>query len=114
MIPRPLLGIFRETLHSPDRVFDDFEILRLTAEALRAEGVDVELIRPEQISTDWWSDSQPEIAFLMCEQERMLEPLVRLGASRNDADQFSRGDPEYLPPSDDSPLIFRFGALSEQ
>jgi hypothetical protein len=75
LIPRPLLGIFRETLHSPDRVFDDFEILRLTAEVLRAEGVDVELIKPEQISADWWSDSQPEIAFVMCEQERMLEPL---------------------------------------
>lgn len=75
MIPRPLLGIFRETLHSPDRVFDDFEILRLTAEALRSEGVEVDLIRPEQISSDWWGDSHPEIAFLMCEQERVLEPL---------------------------------------
>ena len=75
MIPRPLLGIFRETLHSPDRVFDDFEILRLTAEALRSEGVEVDLIRPEQISLDWWNDSRPEVAFLMCEQERMLEPL---------------------------------------
>ena len=66
---------FRETLHSPDRVFDDFEILRLTAEALEAEGVEVELVRPEQISRGWWNRLRPEIAFVMCEQERMLEPL---------------------------------------
>jgi hypothetical protein len=76
LIPRPLLGIFRETLHSPDRVFDDFEILRLTAEALRREGVQVDLVRPEQISPDWWNGSHPEIAFVMCEQERVLEPLL--------------------------------------
>jgi hypothetical protein len=75
LIPRPLLGFFRETLHSPDRVFDDFEILRLTAEELRSEGVEVDLVRPEQISSDWWKGSQPEFAFLMCEQERMLELL---------------------------------------
>ncbi len=77
MIPRPLLGIFRETLHSPDRVFDDFEILRLTAELLRSEGLEVELVRPEQTFEDWWDDAHPEIAFVMCEQERMLEPLSR-------------------------------------
>jgi hypothetical protein len=77
LIPHPLLGIFRETLHSPDRVFDDFEILRLTAEALRSEGVTVDLIRPEQTSAEWWGDFQPEIAFVMCEQERMLEPLSK-------------------------------------
>jgi hypothetical protein len=73
--PRPLLGIFRETLHSPDRVFDDFAILRLTAEALECEGIEVELVRPEQISPDWWEDHHFEIALVMCEQERMLEPL---------------------------------------
>jgi hypothetical protein len=72
---RPLVGIFRETLHSPDRVFDDFEILRLTGEALEADGVEVELIRPEQVSPGWWNRAHPETAFVMCEQERMLEPL---------------------------------------
>jgi hypothetical protein len=72
---RPLLGIFRETLHSPDRVFDDSEILRLTGEALAADGVEVELVHPERISSRWWNRSQPETAFVMCEQERMLEPL---------------------------------------
>ena len=71
----PLVGIFRETLHSPDRVFDDFEILRLTAEALEADGVEVELVRPEEISPGWWNRAHPETAFVMCEQERMLEPL---------------------------------------
>ena len=35
LIRRSLLGIFRETLHSPERVFDDYEILRLTGEVLR-------------------------------------------------------------------------------
>ena len=73
MRARPLIGIFRETLHSPDRVFDDFEILRLTAEALEADGVEVELVRPEQISPGWWKRARPETAFVMCEQERMLE-----------------------------------------
>jgi hypothetical protein len=72
---RPLVGIFRETLHSPDRVFDDFEILRLTAEALEADGVEVELVRPEQISPGWWNRAHPETAFVMCEEERLLEPL---------------------------------------
>jgi hypothetical protein len=72
---RPLVGIFRETLHSPDRVFDDFEILRLTAEALETDGVEVDLVRPEQISPEWWERPRPETAFVMCEQERMLEPL---------------------------------------
>jgi hypothetical protein len=71
----PLIGFFRETLHSPDRVFDDFEILRLAAEALAADGVEIELIRPEQISPGWWNCRHPETAFAMCEQERMLEPL---------------------------------------
>ena len=75
MRARPLVGIFRETLHSPDRVFDDFEILRLTAEALEADGIEVELIRPEQVSPGWWNRPHPETAFVMCEQERMLEPL---------------------------------------
>jgi hypothetical protein len=75
--PRLLTGIFRETLHSPERVFDDYEILRLTGEVLRGEGLEVELFRPEQIarSLEWWSGPPPDIAFLMCEQERMLGPL---------------------------------------
>jgi hypothetical protein len=78
LIRRSLLGVFRETLHSPERVFDDYEILRLTGEALRREGLEVEFFRPEQIarSTEWWSGPPPDVAFLMCEQERVLEPLA--------------------------------------
>jgi hypothetical protein len=72
---RPLIGIFREALHSPDRVFDDFEILRLTADVLAAEGVEIELVRPEQITPGWWKRRHPEAALVMCEQERVLEPL---------------------------------------
>jgi hypothetical protein len=74
---RSLIGIYRETLHSPQRVFDDFEILRLTGEVLRSEGVEVEFVRPEQIALAgaWWNRARPEIVFLMCEQERMLKRL---------------------------------------
>jgi hypothetical protein len=75
---RSLIGIYRETLHSPERVFDDFEILRLTGEVLRSEGVEVEFVRPEQIASAsaWWNEPRPEIVFLMCEQERLLKPLA--------------------------------------
>jgi hypothetical protein len=71
------MGIFREALHSPGRVFDDFEILRITGEMLRGEGLDFELFKPEQIarSPGWWQEVRPEIVLLMCEQERMLKPV---------------------------------------
>jgi hypothetical protein len=74
---RSLLGIFRETLHSPERIFDDFDILRLTGELLRSEGIEVEFVRPEHIGAcpTWWNNPRPEVVFLMCEQERMLKPL---------------------------------------
>jgi hypothetical protein len=77
LTPRSLLGILRETLHSPERVFDDFEILRLTGEVLRSEGVEVEFVKPERIASSaiWWNEPRPEVVFLMCEQERMLKPL---------------------------------------
>ena len=77
MIRRSLVGIFRETLHSPERVFDDFEILRLTGEALRANGVEVDLARPERIasSVERSAEPPPEVVFLMCEQERILTRL---------------------------------------
>ena len=77
MISRSVLGIFREALHSPGRLFDDFEILRLTGERLRSEGLEIEFLRPEQaVRSDRWSQGPlPEIVFTMCEQERMLKPL---------------------------------------
>jgi hypothetical protein len=77
LIRRSLVGIFRETLHSPGRVFDDFEILCLTGEMLRAEGLEIDFFRPEEVarSPEWWDGPRPEIVFLMCEQERMLKPV---------------------------------------
>ncbi len=78
MTAHSLIAIYRETLHSPQRVFDDFEILRLTGEVLRSEGVEVEFVRPEQIASSaaWWNENRPEIVFLMCEQERLLRRLA--------------------------------------
>ena len=78
MTAHSLIAIYRETLHSPQRVFDDFEILRLTGEVLRSEGVEVEFVRPEQIASSaaWWNETRPEIVFLMCEQERLLRRLA--------------------------------------
>jgi hypothetical protein len=72
-----LVGIFRETLHSPERVFDDFEILRLTGEALRSNGVEVHLAKPERAASlvSEWTEPPPEVVFLMCEQERILARL---------------------------------------
>jgi hypothetical protein len=77
LTPRSLVGIFREALHSPGRVFDDFEILCLTGDMLRREGLEVEFFKPEQIARfeGWWDGPRPEIVFLMCEQERMLKPV---------------------------------------
>ncbi|MGA7214749.1 MAG: hypothetical protein WBX20_11100 [Terrimicrobiaceae bacterium] len=78
MTAHSLIAIYRETLHSPQRVFDDFEILRLTGEVLRSEGVEVEFVRPDQIASSaaWWNETRPEIVFLMCEQERLLRRLA--------------------------------------
>ncbi|MGB8465411.1 MAG: hypothetical protein WCE49_10740 [Terrimicrobiaceae bacterium] len=78
MTAHSLIAIHRETLHSPQRVFDDFEILRLTGEVLRSEGVEVEFVRPDQIASSaaWWNETRPEIVFLMCEQERLLRRLA--------------------------------------
>ncbi len=47
-----MIGIFREEVYSPNRVEDDAAILRLTAEALSAEGVEIELVRPQDLSAD--------------------------------------------------------------
>ena len=72
-----LLGIFRETLHSPDRVGDDARILQGAASVLRSQGMEVELATPERLGSlsTPWEGPRPELVFLMCEQERMLAPL---------------------------------------
>lgn len=71
------LGIFREILHSPEREFDDAEILRLTGKALSEKGWSVVLKKPEEIwmEKESLSRSLPELMFVMCEQEKILELL---------------------------------------
>ncbi len=58
-----MIGVFREEVFSPNRVEDDAAILRLTAEAVRRRGYDVELKLPHEISPS----TQPATAFAMCE-----------------------------------------------
>ncbi len=66
-----MIGIFREEVYSPNRVEDDAAILRLTAEALSAEGLEIELVRPQDLS----ADATPDMTFAMCEGSRCLKIL---------------------------------------
>ncbi|MBI3011999.1 MAG: hypothetical protein HYY63_00045, partial [Elusimicrobia bacterium] len=77
------LGIFREKLHSPERESDDETILRLTAESCSALGMNVVLRWPEEFlnEKELWKNSPPEILFMMCEQEKILEPIQELEQS---------------------------------
>ena len=58
-----MIGILREEVFSPNRVEDDAAILRLTAEAVRRRGYDVELTHPQDLSPE----TEPRMAFAMCE-----------------------------------------------
>jgi len=58
-----MIGILREEVFSPNRVEDDAAILRLTAEAVRRRGFDVELTHPHELSPE----TKPRMAFAMCE-----------------------------------------------
>jgi len=66
-------GIFRERAHSPGRENDDAEILRLTGKHLEAEGFQVVLKGPEELSSPF--DGRPRCAFLMCERLEALRLL---------------------------------------
>ena len=66
-------GIFRERAHSPGRENDDAEILRLTGKHLEAEGFQVVLKGPEELSGPF--DGRPRCAFLMCERLEALRQL---------------------------------------
>jgi len=66
-------GIFRERAHSPGRENDDAEILRLTGKHLEAEGFQVVLKGPEELSGPF--DGRPRCAFLMCERLEALRHL---------------------------------------
>jgi len=68
-----MIGIFREEVYSPNRIGDDAEILRLTAEAIRRQGYAVELRAPEELSPQ----TQPDMVFAMCEGSACLDILER-------------------------------------
>ncbi len=68
-----MIGIFREEIFSPNRVEDDAAILRLTAEAVRRRGYDVELTHPHNLSPE----TAPRMAFAMCEGLDSLELLEK-------------------------------------
>ena len=78
MTSMQFLGIYREVLHSPEREFDDHEILRLTGKSLSARGFNVMLKKPEDVyfQKDEWHKTPPAVAFVMCEQTRMIEMLA--------------------------------------
>lgn len=66
-------GVFRERAHSPEREFDDAEILRLTGKHLDAGGIHVHLKTPDEIPTRVF-EPLPAM-FIMCEQTAVLEQL---------------------------------------
>jgi glutathione synthase/RimK-type ligase-like ATP-grasp enzyme len=75
-----MIGIFREELFSPNRVEDDAAILRLTAEAVRRRGYDVDLMHPQDLSPE----TKPTMAFAMCEglaSLRILENWESMGCA---------------------------------
>ncbi len=74
-----ILGIFREVLHSPQREFDDYEILRLTGEELKKQGCEVHLMEPQELmdDRDLLSRLQPDLIFMMCEQEAILKKIAQ-------------------------------------
>lgn len=71
------LGIFREALHSPDREFDDSEILKLTREHLAGEGWEISLQTPDEAMRNRMvvQDTLPDLLFIMCEQEKILHMI---------------------------------------
>jgi hypothetical protein len=72
-------GIFREQTHSPGREYDDTEILRLTGKQLEAEGFQVILKSPEEVTGI--PDACPQFVFLMCERVGVLGLLRAWEAS---------------------------------
>jgi hypothetical protein len=72
-----LLGIYRETSHSPQREFDDYEILRLTGKHLSDSGFEVILKKPEEVLKEKkeWNKSLPDLSFIMCEEDEIIDLL---------------------------------------
>jgi hypothetical protein len=76
-MPENVLGIFREVLHSPEREFDDSEILRLVGKSLSGRGLNVVLKSPEEVMRESGVREifRPGLVFIMCEQEKILDLL---------------------------------------
>ena len=68
-----MLGIFREKRYSPNRVEDDANILKLTAEAVRRRGHHVDLLKPSELN----SKTSPQTTFAMCRGPSSLNLLDR-------------------------------------
>src|SRR5437870_1887553 len=73
-----MIGIFRETQHSPNREFDDYEILRWTAKEIERAGVSVALKKPEEaLAGAAFFEGKSDFFFVMCEREEILARLGR-------------------------------------
>ena len=71
---RKALGIYRETLHSPNREGDDAAILEAAADKLRERGIRVELESSEALNR---GERDYDLVFPMCEAPQALENLRR-------------------------------------
>jgi hypothetical protein len=65
-------GIYREMAHSPGRVADDRAILEGVAQALKARGFNIELVRPDDEFDTHFAN-----IFAMCERSAVLDRLKR-------------------------------------
>ena len=77
------LGLYRETLHSPQRELDDLEILKSTAEELKKKGIKVTLLKPEEFLKERkkWENSNLSLIFAMCERKEILKILESFESS---------------------------------
>ncbi|MEK8022415.1 MAG: hypothetical protein AAB229_01270 [Candidatus Hydrogenedentota bacterium] len=68
-------GVYREREHSPEREFDDAEILRLTGGRLADSGNLVDLFSPAELPST--AEENPDAIFVMCERRAILQQLQR-------------------------------------
>ncbi len=88
-----LLGIYREIQHSPDRISDDALIVEAAAARLKEIGLDVRLVKPEEVSRETFiGSSSPHLVFMMCEKE----PILNLIASQAHAGLRIVNNPEAV------------------
>ena len=102
-----MIGIFREEVYSPNRVNDDAEILRLTAESIDRQGYPVQLKKPEELS----KDTPADMVFAMCEGPdslSLLEKWEAAGYAVVNSTSAVRNTHRYrmLPLLDRSPIPF--------